>query len=97
MPLDAILTDLEDDPSLVRTPGAWTARSQPALDAFGKSGSYDRWKLARLYGSRQPRVVRGARMVAGRLAESWMLVSPYPSTDLTRLEPGTLRVVLHLP
>src|SRR5688500_7402656 len=59
--LDAVLADLADDPSLVRTPGAWTARPQPALDAFGRSGRYDRWKLARLYGSRQPRVARGAR------------------------------------
>ena len=95
--LDAVLTALEDDGDLVRTPGAWAARPQPPLDAFGRSGPYDRWKLARLYGARQPRVARGARMEAGRIAESWTLVSPYPSADLTRLEPGTLRIVLQLP
>jgi hypothetical protein len=95
-PLDAVLAGLEGDPALIRTPGAWTARSQPALDAFGRSGSYDRWKLARLYGSRQARVARGARMEDGRITESWTLVSPYPSADLTRLEPGTLRIVLSL-
>ena len=95
-PLEAVLAGLADDPSLVRTPGAWTARFQPALDAFGRSGSYDRWKLARLYRSRQPSVARGARTEDGRIAESWTLISPYPSADLTRLEPGTLRIVLQL-
>ena len=94
--LDAVLSALADDPSLVRTPGAWTPRFQPALDAFGKSGSYDRWKLARLYGSRQPRVARGARSEGGRVTESWTLVSPYPSADFSRLEPGTLRITLKL-
>jgi hypothetical protein len=94
--LDAVLAGLADDPSLVRTPGAWTARSEPALDAFGRSGSYDRWKLARLYGSRQPRVARGARSEDGWITESWMLVSPYPSADFTRLQPGTLRLVLRV-
>jgi hypothetical protein len=95
--LDAVLSGLADDPSLVRTPGAWTPRFQSALDAFGKSGSYDRWKLARLYGSRQPRVARGARNEGGRVTESWMLVSPYPSADFSRLEPGTLRIALRMP
>jgi hypothetical protein len=92
--LDAVLIELAADPSLVPTPGAWTARSQPALDAFGRSGNYDRWKLSRLYGSRQPRVARGARNEGGRVTESWTLVSPYPSADFSRLEPGTLRIVL---
>jgi hypothetical protein len=26
----------------------------------------------------------------------WTLISPYPSADLTRLEPGTLLIVLNL-
>jgi hypothetical protein len=95
--LEAVLAGLADDPDLVRTPGAWTARLQPALDAFGRSGTYDRWKLARLYGARQPRVARGARMEGGRIAESWTLLSPYPSGDFTRLEPGTLRLVVRIP
>ena len=95
--LETVLMTLAHDESLVRTPGAWIARPQFVLDAFGHSGSYDRSKLVRLYGSRQPRVVRGARMDAGRVVESWTLVSPYPSADLTRLEPGTLRIVLRTP
>jgi hypothetical protein len=53
--------------------------------------------VARLYGSRQPRVARGARADEGRVVESWTLVSPYPSADLTRLEHGTLRIVLRTP
>ena len=94
-PLEEVLKNLEGDPSLLRVPGAWAARPQPVLDAFGRSGTYDRWKLARLYGGRQPRVARGARNEAGRVIESWTLVSPYPSGDFTRLEPGTLRIIMH--
>ena len=94
--LDSVLAALADDPALVRTPGAWTPQRIGAADAFGRSGPYDRWKLARLYGARQARVARGARMEAGRVTESWLLVSPYPSPDLTRLEPGTLLIVLRI-
>ena len=96
LPLDDVVQGLSGDRSLVRAPGAWMPRSEYALDAFGRSGSYDRWKVARLYGSRQARVARGARMEGGRLVESWTLISPYPSPDLERLEPGTLRIVLRI-
>ncbi len=94
--IDAVLAALADDPALVRTPGAWTPQRAAPADAFGRSGSYDRWRLARLYGARQARVARGARMEAGRVIESWLMVSPYPSPDLTRLEPGTLLIVLRM-
>ena len=95
--LDTVLMSIAGDSSLVRSPGAWLAQTQAPVDVFGRSGPYDRWALARLYGSRQPRVARGARMDQGRVVESWTLVSPYPSADLTRLEPGTLRIVLRTP
>ena len=95
--LDTVLARLADDPTLARTPGAWVARSQAAVDAFGQSGAYDRWKLSRLYGSRQPRVARGARMNNGRVAESWTLISPYPDPSLKELRPGTLLLVVRLP
>ena len=94
--LDAVLKTLAGDPSLARTPGAWTARAELPTDAFGRAGNYNRWALVRLYGSRQPRVARGARLEEGRVVESWTLVSPYPSPDLTRLEPGTLLIVLRI-
>ena len=96
LPLDEVVRALAGDPSLVGAAGAWTPRSEYALDALGRSGQYDRWKVARLYGSRQPRVARGARMAGGRLVESWTLISPYPSPDLQRLEPGTLLIVLRI-
>src|SRR5688572_16574852 len=92
--LDAVLRDLAGDDTVIRAPGAWTPRSQLPADAFGRSGTYDRWKLARLYGSRQPRVARGARIAADGVLESWTLVSPYPALDLARLEPGTLLIVI---
>jgi hypothetical protein len=91
------LRRLEADTSLVRAPGAWQARPLPPADAFGQTGRYDRWTLARLYGARQPRVARGARREGGRVTESWTLISPYPDTALGRLETGTLLVVLRLP
>src|SRR5688572_19559600 len=94
--LDAVLQALAADPSLARAPGAWSPRARVPADAFGRSGRYDRWTLARLYGSRQPRVARGARLDGGGGVESWTLVSPYPSPGLARLEPGTLLIVLRI-
>lgn len=94
--LDAVLRALAADPVVVPAPGAWTPRLQSATDAFGRSGAYNRWSVARLYGSRQPRVARGVRRAGAGVAESWTLVSPYPSADLTRLEPGTLLIVLRI-
>jgi hypothetical protein len=91
--LREILRSIAEDPAAVRVPGAWTARRQSPVDAFGRSGSYDRWALARVYRSRQPEVARGARMENGQVIESWTLVSPYPAADFSRLEPGTLRIV----
>lgn len=84
--LDAALT-------LLKAPGAWSTRQPPPLDAFGRSGPYDRSRLARLYGAGRPTVVRGASD-AGGVTESWLLVSPYPDPSLSRLEPGTLVLVL---
>jgi hypothetical protein len=94
--LDDVLREQAGDESLIRPPGAWTPRSQLPADAFGRSGAYDRWTLARLYGSRQPRVARGARLADDGAIEAWTLVSPYPSPDLARLEPGTLLMVLRI-
>ncbi|HKC56545.1 MAG TPA: hypothetical protein VKC35_10495 [Vicinamibacterales bacterium] len=33
---------------------------------------------------------------AGRPSEIWTLISPYPSGDMRRLEPGTLLIVMNL-
>ena len=94
--LDAVLQAHAADPSLARIPGAWSPRARLPADVFGRGGRYDRWMLARVYGSQQPRVARGARLDGGRVVESWTLVSPYPSPDLARLEPGTLRIVVQI-
>jgi hypothetical protein len=94
--LDAVLQALVADPALVHAAGAWTPRARLPVDAFGRTGGYDRWTLMRLYGSRQPLVARGTRTAGGGVVESWTLVSPYPSADLTRLEPGTLLIVLRI-
>ena len=72
----------------------WTIEATAPLDAFGAAGTYDRAKVARLYGGRWPRVARGWRRSEGQL-ESITLVSPYPNATLTRLEPGTL-IIRHI-
>jgi hypothetical protein len=95
--LDAVLGPLLEDPTLLRGPGAWEVRPLAPADAFGKGGTYDRWKIARLYGPERARVSRGARSDGGRVIESWTLISPYPDPTLERLERGTLLIVLRLP
>jgi hypothetical protein len=67
-----------------------------ALEAFGQSGGYNRWTLARLYGARRARVARLPRVENGEAVEFWTLISPYPDPSLQRLEPGTLLIVLRL-
>jgi hypothetical protein len=95
--LDVVLGLLQQDPALLRGPGAWEVRPQAPLDAFGKGGTYDQWKLARLYGAERARVARGARSDGRRVIESWILISPYPDPTLEKLERGTLLIVLRLP
>ena len=67
--LEDVLAGLDADQTLVRAPGAWHPREESAPDAFGTAGPYNRWLLARLYGSRLARVVRGARAERGRVVE----------------------------
>lgn len=94
---DALLPILEIGLSLLKAPGAWAAHTAGAFEAFGKAGAYDRTTMARLYRGRQVKLVRGPRAVGGRVTESWSLISPYPNPAVTRLEPGTLILVLRLP
>jgi hypothetical protein len=96
LPIDMLLAQLAHEPSLLRPPGAWSPAAVLAADAFGQTGSYDRSRLARVYGARRPVVARGPRGAAGRPVEGWTLISPYPSRDLARLEPGTMLIVVDL-
>jgi hypothetical protein len=88
---------LKEVRGLAGLPADWAVQALPPFDAFGQSGGYDRWKLARLYRSRRARVARGPRLVDGRVVEAWTLISPYPDARLERLEPGTLLIVLRVP
>jgi hypothetical protein len=94
--LEETLKTLFADPAVQRLPGAWEPKAMIPFDAFGRTGSYNRWKLAGLYGSRRALVARGPRVDHGR-TESWMLVAPYPDPSLQRLETGTLIIVLTIP
>jgi hypothetical protein len=60
-----------------------------SLEAFGGAGSYDRSRLARLYGGNRVRVARGWTESDGRF-ESVTLLSPYPDASLTHLNSGTM-------
>ena len=91
-----VLRQLGSDPSLLNPPGAWTPAALLSSEAFGLSGSYDRAKLARLYGARRALVARGPRGGGGRPTQAWTLISPYPERSFERLEPGTLLIVLNL-
>ena len=62
-----------------------------ALDAFGAAGSYDRAKVAKLYGGLRPTVAHGWRKTAEHF-ESITLISPYPDASLSRLRDGTLMI-----
>jgi hypothetical protein len=96
LPLDQLLKSLTDA-GFAAPPATWQPERQPAVDAFGRAGRYDRTRLARLYGARRVDVARAPRLEGGRVVETWTLVSPYPDPRLERLEPGTLILVLRLP
>ncbi len=84
-------------PGRLPTPGGWSAAPELPAAAFGESGRYDRWAVARLYGARRPLVARGPRVDDGTVTESWTLVSPYPDAALRELSEGTLLIVLRMP
>jgi hypothetical protein len=70
-------------------PAGWSLESVEPGDAFDGTGSYDRASLLRLYGGRRAQVARGWTESADRFAMT-TLVSPYPTSTMTVLEPGTL-------
>ena len=94
--IETLLNRLASDASFLHPPGAWLPAPQLPSDAFGETGGYDRSKLARLYGSTRATVAHGPRVRDGRPAEAWTLISPYPSRDMSHLEPGTMLIVLNL-
>lgn len=96
-PLDEVLRRLANDASLLHPPGSWTPRAAGVRQAFGESGVYNRFDLARLYVSTPVQVARGPRGDRGRVVESWMLFSPYPDRAMSVLERGTLLLVVPVP
>lgn len=89
-PLETVMTQAGPDAPHYSAPEALEA-----LNAFGKAGSYDRSKLARLYAGTRARVVRGWIERDGAF-ESRTLISPYPDHTLTHLNPGTMIITLTL-
>jgi hypothetical protein len=77
-------------------PGAWRPQPVSSLDAFGSSGTYNRFQLARMYVGNSVRTAHGPWLTAAGL-EAWTLVSPYPNAALDKVEPGTLLIVLRVP
>ena len=62
-----------------------------ALDAFGAAGTYDRPKLARLYGGTRVQVARGWTRDRRPVRVDYTTVAVSDAT-LTRLLPGTLEI-----
>jgi hypothetical protein len=73
------------------TPVPDDAEALEALDAFGSAGTYDRARLARVYGGTRVRVQRSWRQQDGEFVSITRL-SPYPDAALTRLNSGTLEI-----
>jgi hypothetical protein len=75
-------------------PGSWQVQSLDPLEAFGTAGVYDRSKLARLFAGRRVSAVRGPVERGGKVVAAVTLISPYPDATLSRLEKGTLVIVV---
>jgi hypothetical protein len=73
---------------------AWRVQELEPLEAFGTAGTYPRTTVARLYTGRRASVVRGPVTRAGRTVAAVTLISPYPDPTLSRLDEGTLIIVL---
>ena len=93
--IQTVLKEISSELSTLHAPGSWMPMAQLPSDAFGQTGGYDRSRLARLYGAARAMVARGPRGPA-RPTEAWTLISPYPSGDMQRLEPGTMLIVVEL-
>lgn len=74
--------------------GAWRAETLDPLEAFGRAGGFDRARLAQLYWGRKVSVVRGPIERDGRVVGALTLFSPYPDATVTRVEPGTLAILM---
>jgi len=75
---------------------SWPVRKIDPLEAFGEAGAYPRTTVARLYTGVRAQVVRAPIERNGRTVAAVTLISPYPDPTLSRLEPGTMIIVLHL-
>jgi hypothetical protein len=96
LPIAELLQQLEHDPERLDPPGSWQPRPAGPFDAFGDAGTYNRFRIARLYGATRVLVARGPRGSGAGVSEMWTLISPYPDPDLARLHPGTLVLVLRV-
>jgi hypothetical protein len=90
--LAAELKAQDPDPA----PGAWMPERQDALEAFDGARRADRFRIVELFVGIHPFVARGSLVREGR-REAYTLISPFPDATLTRLEPGTLVIVFHVP
>lgn len=73
-------------------PGAWEIERLGARDAFGLSGDYNRWQMARVYGGVAVQVARGPYRHDEGL-DTWTMFSPYPDAALQALVRGTLLLI----
>jgi hypothetical protein len=81
----AELKALDPEPA----PGAWEPLRPEAHDAFGQVGTYDRFRLARLFRGKRVTLIRGS-LTEGPLRVAYTLISPYPAPSLDAILPGTI-------
>lgn len=74
--------------------GSWEVHLVEPLEAFGTGSRYDRSKLARLYTGRPVSVVRGPVERDRRVVAAVTLLSPYPDATISRLNEGTLVILM---
>jgi hypothetical protein len=94
--LALVKTALAPEASAGNPPGSWQVQSLDPLEAFGTAGVYDRSKVARLFIGRRVSAVRGPVERGGKVVAAVTLISPYPDASLSRLEQGTIVIVLNV-
>jgi hypothetical protein len=75
---------------------ALALQSLDPLQAFGRAGTYSQTTVARLYTGRKANVVRIPVEQHGRTIAAITLISPYPDPTLSRLEEGTMLILLNI-
>ena len=93
---DQVLAAVHAASAAVPSREALAVRPLDPLRRSAEAGTYDQTTVARLYTGRKANVVRIPVERHGRTVAAITLVSPYPDPTLSRLEEGTMLVLLNI-